>query len=582
MGFGTQPSANQQLRLSTAADSAFNGLVNSDTLRYDSVSAKWDNSQAARPASAYTVVWSGAAWQHKGVTITARPNGMQTGDIIQFVGNLANALPAWAADDDIRKPGYKPEWKAPGQSMALLDAKDKKRWIVGCASDSTGDEDDEWFEAAWKQLFAEQYPERAVGLRRWVKNTDVYSSQINWQTGTGTVGTVPVDDGNPTTATQNVVVFTDHFARTSAELVGSVPPVGQKWQGVTGQYEAQGVVAQVKYDPVGSLTVASSLDTPVFALITNEDRDACDGQWLTLFRMTTATNGQVLTSRFWGPLLSNGNGMWLDMQYSNTNVAITVKGKIGTTTRTITTLPSDTLLPNQTDQSVVIKLVISGTLLTVSIGEEEVTAQLTQAEITAWQAYDRVQFASNDFRFRSDYVILNARQTIQIPPSNTTVVPGNGLQASVYNGAIAGSTIREQADRINRMFPFRPQLMMIGHGLNYSNASPEFFLSEIDSFVAKLWAKWPGVPIAIITQNPRIPVSSVPATRSPDHKARQMAIQAYAQSKGYLYIDTFSAFEARSDGGASYIMTDGTHPNSLGRALQASITKAALKSISSL
>jgi lysophospholipase L1-like esterase len=581
MGFGGQ-SSDGPMALYSASDSAFSALNNTDSLIYNATNQKWFNSQASRPASSYVVIWSGSAWQYKGVTITTRPAGMLTGDNIQFVGNLGNPLPAWATASDIRKPGYKPSWGAPGQSMALLDSKDKKRFIVGCAADSTGDEGFEWFEAAWKALFAEAYPERAVGLRRWVKNTDEYSNQINWQTGTGSVGTVPIDDGTPTTATQNVVVFTDHFARTSADLVGSTPPTGKVWQGAAGQYETQGVVAQAILTVAGGTATESSLTTPVYALINTEDRDRCDGQWLTLFRITTATSGRVLTSRFWGPLLSNGNGMWLDMQYSNTSINITVKGKIGGTVRTIVTLPSDTLASNQTDQSIVIKLVISGTILTVSIGDTEVTAQITEAEITAWQSYDRVQFASDDNRFRSDYVILNARQTIVIPPSGAAVSPGVGLQASVYNGAIAGSTIREQADRIERMYPFRPNLIMIGHGLNYSNATPEFFLAEIDNFINKLYAKWPGVPIGIISQNPRYPVASVPATRGPDHEARQMAIKAYAQSRGWLYAGTFEAFEARPDGGVSYVMADGTHPNASGGAMQAEVVKAALQSISSL
>jgi hypothetical protein len=87
--------------ISTASDVAISALANNHGLVYDSASGKWRNSAVNRPATAYVVSWSGSAWQYKGATITARPTGMLTGDIIQFVGNPSGAMPTWAAANDI-------------------------------------------------------------------------------------------------------------------------------------------------------------------------------------------------------------------------------------------------------------------------------------------------------------------------------------------------------------------------------------------------------------------------------------------------------------------------------------------------
>ena len=60
---------------------------------------------AARPAAAVVVVWSSTVWQYKGVTITARPNDLATGDVVWFIGNPGGTLPAWAATNDVWTQG---------------------------------------------------------------------------------------------------------------------------------------------------------------------------------------------------------------------------------------------------------------------------------------------------------------------------------------------------------------------------------------------------------------------------------------------------------------------------------------------
>jgi len=60
---------------------------------------------AARPAAAAVVIWSSTVWQYKGVTITARPNDLATGDVVWFIGNPGGTLPAWAATNDVWTQG---------------------------------------------------------------------------------------------------------------------------------------------------------------------------------------------------------------------------------------------------------------------------------------------------------------------------------------------------------------------------------------------------------------------------------------------------------------------------------------------
>jgi lysophospholipase L1-like esterase len=148
----------------------------------------------------------------------------------------------------------------------------------------------------------------------------------------------------------------------------------------------------------------------------------------------------------------------------------------------------------------------------------------------------------------------------------------------VYNGAIAGSKIEDQLSRFEKLYPVRPDLMMIGHGLNYEADSPTVFLASIQAFVDKLLAVYPGTPIAIISQNPRYPADGVPASRIPDHEARQKAIASYASARQWLFIDTFAAFEKLPDGGLGYT-TDDKHPNAAGRAVQVACVREALSSI---
>jgi hypothetical protein len=471
-----------------------------------------------------------------------------------------------------------------GAAINKLDSKAPSKFIVAAAADSTADESDEWFEGAWKAIFAGSYPERAVALRRFNKGTDQYAAQVTWQEGSGSVGTAVTgtEAGGPVKSTKTVFLFSDTFNRTADDLIGTrAETASAAWIGAAGQYSLpNAAVVGARLVSTSPPVSAASADTPVCAFVEDGAHDDLDGKWSTLFRLSTATNGRTFTTRFWGPLSESGDGIWLDMVYSDSTVAAQVVGNLGANIRTIATFPASVLETNKVDQFVKFDLSIAGRALTAQLGSAKVTGTITETELAAWKTYDRVQFGSNDDRFRLDYVTLAAQQTTITQSTGTpvTILPGVGLQAAVYNGAIAGSKIEDQLSRFEKLYPVRPDLMMIGHGLNYEADSPTVFLASIQAFVDKLLAVYPGTPIAIISQNPRYPADGVPASRIPDHEARQKAIASYASARQWLFIDTFAAFEKLPDGGLGYT-TDDKHPNAAGRAVQVACVREALSSI---
>ena len=103
MGFGSSSGGGGSI--SSAGDTALNNPATNEVLSYDASLQKWKNATVSRPATAFIVTWSGSAWQYKGATVTARPAGMITGDIIQFIGNPGGSLPGWAAVNDLWTQG---------------------------------------------------------------------------------------------------------------------------------------------------------------------------------------------------------------------------------------------------------------------------------------------------------------------------------------------------------------------------------------------------------------------------------------------------------------------------------------------
>jgi lysophospholipase L1-like esterase len=467
-------------------------------------------------------------------------------------------------------------------AIAKLDDQNPAKWILAIAADSTADEGDEW-PAGVREAFAALWPERAVAERRFNKSTDEYVPQVVWQNGTGSAGTAVIapPSTEDTVTITNKVVFSDDFRRNSDDVVGSSPQTGGTWQGPAGQHRV--FMNTATEGVLEGLPGRTDINQRNHAATLTHATGA-DGVWGTLIRLTTRTDGN--RTDIYGPLVSStGSAVYLRLAYGITSSThlLELVSRVGSTERVIATFPAGTLAENTADQIIEARIEIQGTdTIVATLGTRKVSGTVTAAELAAWAGWDRVQFASTDPRFRLDHFVA-IKSIITVVPGQTDPIdntPGVGLQAAVYNGAIAGSVISAQLERLAKLYPVRPDLLLIGHGLNYATTTPSDFLAEIQAFVDAFLVLHPGVPVGILTQNPRYQVDGAPTDRVPAHKARQDAIAGYAAAKGWLYIDTFSAFAVLPDGGRSYVDTDGVHPNASGRALQRGIVSAAITSIS--
>jgi hypothetical protein len=515
-------------------------------------------------------------------TLVATAEGRGLRD--QILKLLADA----GADD----PGNTIDAGEVGKAIALLDDSDPDPWILAIAGDSTGDEADEAHEAAWKRLSA-LWPERSWVLRRFNKATDEYAAQIVWRTGNtkdARPGTAVVLEGGTTGGAKTTkTVFSDNFRRTAADIVGTSPQVGGTWRGAVGQYRLVMIGTEGVVEIVPS---AGDLAKPVGAPPIAHD-GSTEGQWFTVVRISTRA---AATTNLYGPYVtSTGDGMYLRMAYSTTTAThlLELVGRRAGVDRVIATVPSDAIAENTVDQFVDVTFTIAGTKATVKVETKiptrearEASGTITAAEVAAWAPFDDVRFASTDQRFRVDYYQANATTVSQATTTATsTSAPdaGVGLQAFVYNGSIAGSKSVDQRDRLRKLYPVRPNLLILWHGLNYADMTPVQFLAELQDTVDAFHLLHPGVPVAIGTQNPRYYVSTTgaPESRVADHAARQAAIKGYAALKGwYFFADTFAAFQAAPSGGVYLVdPADGVHPIAAGRAIQAALEEAGFSAI---
>jgi hypothetical protein len=459
-----------------------------------------------------------------------------------------------------------------------LDEQWREPIIFGAAGDSTLDEIDEIISAGLKSGLA-RWNERAAAQVTWDKFADKYAPQFAVQPGTGSPGTVPLGSA-PVVSTQNITVFLDDFTRTSTELVGTSPSVGGTWQGATGQYELANNRVQPKLASATLPTTVATRTRPMWAPVTNALRDGCDGTWRMLVRVSTSTAGRSLGTDVYGPVCANGDAVWIQADYSDFAPSVTVQSRINGVQRTVMTLPAGALATKTADQSALFTIVISGLLITASIGSSSASDNLLPAERTALAKHDRVQFGTSDPRFVLDQVFVPARRTTTSPAPVQTVLPGSGLQTFIYNGAIAGSTLREQIDRFDRMYPLPMDFFIIGSGLNYANRPASDLIADYEEIIARARMKSPSVLPVIVLQNPLYPDPTRPASRITDHETRTRALGVWAAKQGYMIVNTYDLFLAQPDGGASYVDALGAHPNSLGRALQAGALRDALWAVS--
>lgn len=450
--------------------------------------------------------------------------------------------------------------------VSALDMRDPRSVVIGGVGDSTADFSDEWFETAFRELFASQWPDRPARLKRWNRTENQYPATFTtWQTAE-TPG-VPSDPGG---TFPNTVIASDGFARTGA-LVGSTMDVGSSaYTGTAGILTTDG--DRLITNATGTAIVAAGMKT----------RDNADFSAKVTMRVTSkaSSNRQV---KWYAVRKDSSND--LEIAYAgSTTITLTLVKRIAGTATVLYTWPAGTIPSNTDPADYLFEMSLSGTSLTARVNGVAATAQtLTSDEVTAVAGMTSVGFSSpTEPTWTAEN--LEVRGTVTVPPSGGSGATPSPLgYASVYNGAIAGTTIESQRIRLPQIMPERPDLIVITHGHNYGTATPEEFIAAIDAFLADLYALYDdSIPVAVMSENPRFTGDAAEAA----HRSRQVALRALARTRGWLYLPGYEAYARLADGGKSYInATDGVHPNPTGTSpsgarIQADAAKRVLLSIS--
>lgn len=414
-------------------------------------------------------------------------------------------------------------------AFAKLDMRDPAPVTVAQASDSTGDSAAEWFEAAWKESLAALWPERPGRVFRWVKSNNAYPGSADiWQAGSGQARTL---------------VGADDFATDAANLAGRAPDTGAgPWEVINGTWVVDGGGARQ--------TDGANIGSAGFPV---QSRTTPDGTYEAVFELvgTGATQGATFVPIV-GQASVAGNRIYVEL-LGTTMMTANLKMILDGQNVTLGTMANQGNLNTSTPTSFRLVMTIEGLSVKVSNnGTEIIAATLTEAQRAALTG----QYCS---------FILN--KTPQSRLASVTLYAGtdslqNLAPLTAYNGGWAGGRIEENLARIDAMYPVRPDIMFINHGHNYSSTdkTPELFVQRIDEFVAALHAKYPDVPIVVISQNPKMGVTNGQMVYVNEHRARQMALRSHCRKRGWGYIPAYETFMAESDGGRSRINEDDIHP----------------------
>lgn len=391
-----------------------------------------------------------------------------------------------------------------------------------------------------------QLTSSALGLseQNWNTTTSAYNTPVVVRAGTGSGG------GSGGT------VLADDFNRTAAELVGSTTSGGQTWAGSAGAWSANGSVATANSTTAGlgfNTGSKAMTSTTVCNLVTTAP--AASSQ-LRFAVGATQANFPAGGSYVWAQITVDTAGtaqisIWKRISGTNTQL-------VGNTSITGVTGNTEGVQP----VTVKLDIAIQALTLTLTVGgvDQVITASVTQSEVIAASVTESDKGILGTFAGLA--IPANASGTFAIDSVNVAVpqvtgTPGSSLE--IWNGAVGGTTLAHQRDRIATMYPSGTKFdwILVTGGHNHGTQEPADFLAVVDSFVTAFKAAHPETKILISSQNPQF----APASTITAHARRQQALRGYALEHGYEYLPVFEAFTAQSGGGASLVLsTDGIHP----------------------
>lgn len=355
----------------------------------------------------------------------------------------------------------------------------------------------------------------------------------------------PGTPSNPGGTFPGTVIASDGFARVGA-LVDSTMHVGSSaYAGTAGILTTDG-------DHLVTSATASAIVAAGMRPREGADFAAKVPMWIT---SKATANRQVK----WYAVRKDATND-VEIAYAgSTTITITVVVRVGGTARTVGIFPAGTISSNTDPADYPFELSLSGSSLTAKVNSATLGPfTVTSDEVTAVAGMTSTDFTSlGEPSWSAD--ALEVRGTVVVAPSGGSApVPSTLSYATVYNGAIAGSTIESQRTRLPQIMPQAPRFARHHPRLNYATTTPEAFLAAIDEFLADLAAvHGPGIPVAVMSENPCFTGDA----NETAHRQRQVALRAAARARGWLYLPGFEAYARLADGGKSYVnATDGVHP----------------------
>ncbi|WP_422757268.1 SGNH/GDSL hydrolase family protein [Paenarthrobacter sp. C1] len=342
------------------------------------------------------------------------------------------------------------------------------------------------------------------------------------------------------------VIMTDTFNRTASELVGSTSSGGQVWDGDSGGFwTADGSVA---HSLNGPRNLAVNALTPNATITGTVDLVTSASGFSPNMRFYVGSNGKTTatsTTHLFAQLAVSTTGVGNLSVYKRINNVLTQLG----TTDFSTGIPGTSATPQKATVKVELAIQNLTVTLTPDGGTPKVyTSTITEADYAALGTWAMVSTANNT----ADAARLDSI-TIETPYTPPIL---SGIE--VWNGAVGGTNLTYQKDRLELLYPAATKfdILFVTGGHNKGTATPASFITEVDGFVAAFKVAHPETKIVISSQNPQ----KAPATTGVAHAARQSALRAYAMDKGYEYLPVFEAFTAQEDKGLSLIIdTDGIH-----------------------
>src|SRR5690348_7415956 len=153
---------------------------------------------------------------------------------------------------------------------------------------------------------------------------------------------------------------------------------------------------------------------------------------------------------------------------------------------------------------------------------------------------------------------------VPTPVAGTPMTLAGSPVLTIVNGSKPGADLAYLNDstRLPKMTPnYGQTLIMLSDSHNESTRQDNEFLSLYDAWVTAVQARFVGVPVVVLTQNPQNGAVSVAA-----HAARRGNLLTYARAKGVDVIDTYRAF-LLDPRGIPALMADTIHPNAAGAQL---------------